>query len=56
MFTSLPELVNIAGNLVLLALHCSLRPTARQPSLRGVRRAAGLNDELVEIWKEETVT
>jgi hypothetical protein len=28
---------------------------AHQPSLRGVWRAEGLSDELVEIWKEEAV-
>jgi len=48
MFTSLPEVVNIA-------VGCSLTPTVHQPSLRGVWRAAGMNGELVEIWKEEAI-
>jgi hypothetical protein len=48
MFTSLPEVVDIP-------VGCSLTPTAHEPSLCGVWRAAGLNGELVEIWKEEAV-
>jgi hypothetical protein len=48
MFSSLPEMVNIT-------VGCSLTPSAHQPSPLAVWRAAGLNGELIEIWKEEAV-